>query len=752
MTGDALGWYQWMHNNHLISTWKEFTRAMELRFGPFAYENHQQALFKLQQTATVLEYQHDFERLCNRVTGLPHHSILDCFIFGLRPEIQNELAILQPVTISQAIGLAKLVESKLLASKPSFTYSPRPTQPKSILPLLPNPPPQPRLIQHPSQPLLALPAPPSPKPTTPQIRLLSKTEMDDHRAKGLCFNCDERYHRGHRCKNKGMLLLLSPSDPPDPHSDHISDDVPPLTNSETTPPTPSAFLLHSETPPTYTNPEQFHLSLQAVSGQPSPRTLRFYARINGHYVSVLVDTGSSHNIIQPRVATLLRLPTQNLPSFAVMVGNGAHLKCDGLCTDVPLTVVEHCFVVSLYVLPIQGVDIVLGVQWLQTLGPFVFDYIIPSMQFYHNGVLVTLHGTTSPSLSLATLPQLNRMIHTESVATIHTITMLLADSLPPPSTPQTHSLSRDEQPTLDSFHPDITQLLHRYSPIFSIPHGLPPNRPHDHHIHLKPHSNPINIKPYRYPHFQKEAMTSMIADMLQQGIIRPSTSPYSSPILLVKKKDGSWRFCVDYRALNAITIRDRFPIPTIDELLDELQGAQFFSKIDLRSGYHQIRLAQEDIPKTGFRTFDGHYEFLVMPFGLTIAPSTFQAAMNDLLRPFLCKFVLVFFDDILIYSPTWSAHLTHLQQVLQLLLDNHFYAKLSKCNFGVCSVDYLGHIISGNGVQADLTKVQDILAWPTPKSLTALRAFLGLTGFYRRFVQHYATIAGPLQIYLKLQH
>lgn len=183
--------------------------------------------------------------------------------------------------------------------------------------------------------------------------------------------------------------------------------------------------------------------------------------------------------------------------------------------------------------------------------------------------------------------------------------------------------------------------------------------------------------------------------------------------------------------------------------MDELQGAQFFSKIDLRSGYHQIRLAQEDIPKTGFRTFDGHYEFLVMPFGLTIAPSTFQAAMNDLLRPFLRKFVLVFFDDILIYSPTWSAHQIHLQQVLRLLLDNHFYAKLSKCNFGVCSVDYLGHIISGNGVHADPTKVQDILAWPTPKSLTALRAFLGLTGFYRRFVQHYATIAGPLTDLLK---
>jgi hypothetical protein len=219
----------------------------------------------------------------------------------------------------------------------------------------------------------------------------------------------------------------------------------------------------------------------------------------------------------------------------------------------------------------------------------------------------------------------------------------------------------------------------------------------------------------------------------------------------VRKKDGTWRFCVDYRHLNAVTVKDRYPMPVVDELLDELAGSKFFTKLDLRSGYYQIRVAEEDECKTAFRTHSGHYEFLVMPFGLTCAPATFQAAMNTVFAHAIRSYVLVFVDDILIYNKTLEEHQKHLRDVFRLLQQNQFYVKRSKCSFAQPSLEYLGHIISAKGVATDPAKIAAVQGWPTPTNLKQLPGFLGLAGYYRKFIRQFGILCCPLTHLLKKQ-
>jgi hypothetical protein len=261
---------------------------------------------------------------------------------------------------------------------------------------------------------------------------------------------------------------------------------------------------------------------------------------------------------------------------------------------------------------------------------------------------------------------------------------------------------------LDEAHPLLADLLQQHSDIFDEPQGLPPARPCDHRIHLLPNTTPITVRTYRYPQLQKDELERQVVVMLAQGIIQILTSPFSAPVLLVRKADGTWCFCIDYRALNAMTSKDKFLIPVVDELLDELHGARFFTKLDLRLGYHQVCMHPDDIEKTAFHTHHGHFEFLVMPFGLSNAPTTFQALMNDVLSPYLRRFVFVFFDDILIYSSSWVEHLQHVAIFFNKLRAHRLHLKRSKCSFGMTSVAYLGHVISAEGVTMDADKVTPV--------------------------------------------
>ncbi|GJS84481.1 putative reverse transcriptase domain-containing protein [Tanacetum coccineum] len=268
--------------------------------------------------------------------------------------------------------------------------------------------------------------------------------------------------------------------------------------------------------------------------------------------------------------------------------------------------------------------------------------------------------------------------------------------------------------------------------------GLPPTRQVEFQIDLVPGAAPVARAPYRLAPSEMEELSTQLQELSDKGFIRPSSSPWGAPVLFVKKKDGSFRMCIDYRELNKLTVKNRYPLPRIDDLFDQLQGSSVYSKIDLRSGYHQLRVRNEDIPKTAFRTRYGHYEFQVMPFGLTNAPAVFMDLMNRVCRPYLDKFVIVFIDDILIYSKTKEEHDVHLRLILELLKKEELYAKFSKCDFWLSKVQFLGHVIDSEGIHVDPAKIESIKDWESPKTPTEIRQFrcliFGCSSFLQKIV------------------
>ena len=282
--------------------------------------------------------------------------------------------------------------------------------------------------------------------------------------------------------------------------------------------------------------------------------------------------------------------------------------------------------------------------------------------------------------------------------------------------------------------------------------GLPPDRAIEFVIELIPGTELISIPPYRMALAELKELKAQLEELLSKGFIRPSTSPWGAPVLFIKKKYGSLQLCIDYRQLNWATIRNQYLLPRIDELFDQLHGSRVYSKIDLRSGYHQLRVRENDISKTAFRTRYSHYEFLVIPFRLTNTPAAFMDLMNRVFGPYLDKFVIVFTNDILVYSGSLEEHVEHLRTVLQILRERQLYAKFSKCQFWLDKVAFLGHVISTKSISVDPQKIESIVHWKPPTNVSEVRSFLGLAGYYKKFVEGFSKIVTPLTNLLKKDH
>ncbi|KAL5759632.1 hypothetical protein ACOSQ2_018470 [Xanthoceras sorbifolium] len=541
------------------------------------------------------------------------------------------------------------------------------------------------------------------------IKRLTQAEMKTRRDKGLCYNCDEPYTYGHQCTKKRLYMLMG-EDEEDQEIDTEIEEV------------------QEESVPEICK-EKMSISHHALTGCAGLQTIRLRGKVKHREITILVDSGSTHNFLDPNTAHLTGVEIEETETLWVTVGGGGKISSKAKCKEFTWAMQGVTFSTEMRLLTLGGCDAVLSMQWIREIGPIMLDAKQLSMSFMKEGKWVSLQGIRTESrLSQLTGKRVGSQLekaHNQAEAVV-----------------QLYSLETEEK--MEEIPTVLRPLLEEYAEVFSEPKSLPPHRKQDHKIPLIDGYSPVNVRNYRHPYVQKNEIERIVREMLDSGIIRHSNSPFSSPILLVKKKDGTWRFCLDYRELNKITVKDKFPIPLIDELLDELNGARVFTKLDLRAGYHQIRVAEADIHKTAFRTHQGHYEFKVMPFGLTNAPASFQSLMNEIFRPYLRKMILVFFDDILVYSHNILEHQEHLRITFSILRENQLFVKKSKCSFGCHELEYLSHIISEKGVAADNKKIQGMVDWPTPKSIKALRGFLGLTGYYRKFVRGYGIISKPL--------
>ncbi|XP_056850592.1 uncharacterized protein LOC108827423 [Raphanus sativus] len=446
--------------------------------------------------------------------------------------------------------------------------------------------------------------------------------------------------------------------------------------------------------------------------------------VGGEPAHTLFDSGASHSFVSPRLVKSWSFRGVFEPKAKqIQTAGTERLGTIGVHRNVPVMLGGVDLLGDLTEMEMSFYDVILGMDWL-TRHRVVLDCPEARVSIPRAEGKITFEGAqTYQGVSIVSMLRAEDLLDKGAEGFLATISMVNDD---------------DQQELHD------IPVVAEYADVFEALKGPPPARSDVLTIEVEPGTAPVSRAPYRLAPAEMAELKKQLEELLDKGLIRPSTSPWGAPVLFVKKKDGSLRLCIDYRGLNKVTIKNKYPLPRIDELLDQLQGASWFSKIDLASGYHQIAIAEGDVRKTAFRTRYGHYEFVVMPFGLTNAPAAFMKLMNDVFREHLDKCVIVFIDDILIYSRSREEHAEHLRIVLGKLREHQLFAKLSKCSFWQRKIGFLGHVVSEEGVAVDPEKIKAISEWPTPKSATEIRSFLGLAGYYRNFVKGFSSIAKPM--------
>jgi transposase InsO family protein/ribosomal protein L21E len=670
-------------------------------------------LLILSQSGTVDEYTAKFDTLKHQILlEDPYASevlFVERYLAGLRPDVRTAVVLHCPNDTETASLLAKLQEAELDSDK-GASHHKYTNRDKSKA--------------HSDKYKHTVRADEIKRTDSPKWNEKLEALRAYRKSKDLCFTCGEKWNRTHKCPAQirlhimeELLEVLQPDD--DSHS-----------SSDSSSESEDNFMLLQLAP------------LAATPTARQRRTMRLHGMIDKQHVLILVDSGANSSFIDAALAAKLgRTMTDTSPTRFV-AANGAPLTSALKLPNLQWLCQGHTFQQDFHVLPLPCYDMILGADWLEDHSPMWVHWKKRRMKFTHQKHRIQLQGILDNQADCrpVSAAKLHGLLKRGAVTECVQVTPVHQEQ-------ELNSLTADS--TVEAIPVDIQALLQEFDSIFGEPQALPPPRACDHRVPLVPGAQPVNVRPYRYAPHQKTEIERQVIAMLKHGTIRHSSSPFASPVLLVRKKDGSWRFCVDYRQLNSLTVKNKHPLPVVDELLDELAGAKWFSKLDLSSGYHQIRMSAGDEHKTAFRTHQGLYEFLVMPFGLTGAPATFQGVMNILFDKLLRHGVLVFMDDILVYTPSLEEHRVLLRAVLQILKDNQLFIKPSKCLFAQSKLEYLGHVISGEAVATDPEKIVDVQTWPVPKNLKELRGFLGLTGYYRKFIRSYGVISRPLTELLK---